>query len=91
MFFQVNNLNISVQNNLHFYNELSENLMDLNKNVIQLSGIQKELWRMVAAAEFMQRAAMSTGTATSLTRIFFFECDYSKEDYMWYKFYHPQL
>ena len=34
MFFQVNNLNISVQNNLHFYNELSENLMDLNKNVI---------------------------------------------------------
>ena len=62
--------------------------MDLNENVIQLSGIQKELWRMVAAAEFMLRAAMSTGTTTSLTRTFFFECDYSEEDYMWYNFIH---
>ena len=82
----MNSLNISVQSNLYFYNKLSENLMDLNENVIQLSGIQKDLWRMVAAAEFMLRAAMSTGTMASLTRTFFFECDYSKEDYMWYNF-----
>ena len=83
-FFQVNGLNISVQSNLQFYNKLAENLMDLNENVIQLSGIQKDLWRMVAAAEFILRAAMSTGTTASLTRTFFFECDYSKEDYIWY-------
>ena len=83
-YFQVNHFNISVQDNVHFYIELSENLMDVNENVIQLSGIQKELWRMVAAGKFMLRTHMSTGATVSLTRNFLFECDYSEEDYIWY-------
>ena len=61
-----------------------EELIKANMKIITLSRTQGELWRKVAAAGFLLDASINIDVAVSLSRTFFYDCDYSTSDFYWY-------